>query len=97
MSSRVISLLLPTKGLSQDRALLTVGSLVLSALTTPTSVTGLWERFRRLQLAHGANPRISFDWFALALSLLFMLGLVERSTDGRLQKVDNVPSKPDIK
>ena len=38
-------MLLPTKGIGADRALITVGSVILGILQTSTSVSGLWERF----------------------------------------------------
>lgn len=76
--------------MSQERALLSVGSEILIELDSPTSVTGLWERFKARLVAQGAKERITFDWFALALSLLFALGLVERGADGRLWKVGHV-------
>jgi ABC-3C biological conflict system middle component len=77
--------LLPTKGVSADRALITIGSDVLSVLRTPTSVTGAWERFNRLPGRHGGRERITFDWFSLALATLFAVGAIDWTGDGLLR------------
>jgi hypothetical protein len=78
-------LLLPTKGLSAERALLTVGSEVLPLLERPTSVSGLWDRFasRRTQ---SRSERITFDWFSLSLTALYAMGLIDWTAEGQLER-----------
>lgn len=82
-------MLLPTKGVSADRALLTVGSEILEELGSPMSVTTLWEKYRRRTVGSSSGSHlITFDWFSLALAFLFTATLVEFSDDGYLRRAD---------
>lgn len=74
-----IGLILPSKHLSRDRALLTVGGHVLSFLTYPRTVSALWEEINKQteSLTAALRHRISYDWFLLALDLLYALGAIE--------------------
>lgn len=80
-------MLLPTKGISADRALLTVGADILEVLTTPTSVSGLWERFTRARSDTHGIERVTFDWFSLALASLFAMGVIELKPNGYIGHV----------
>jgi hypothetical protein len=81
-------MLLPTKGVSPERALLTLGSEILEDLRDPTSVSGLWERYNARQRAAGRPRRVTFDWFSLALAALYAMKLVDVSDDGYLRCAD---------
>lgn len=71
-------MILPSKHLPQDRALLTVGAHVLTFLAHPKTVSALWEEFNRQDADLTATPRrITYDWFLLALDLLYALGIIE--------------------
>ena len=70
-------MLLPTRGISFDRALLTVGAEILEVLTVPTSVSGLWERFTSARRERPSAERVTFDWFSLALASLYAMGAIE--------------------
>ena len=72
-------MILPSKHLPQDRALLTVGGHVLTFLARPKTVSALWEELNRQDQGMVAiRPRrITYDWFVLALDLLYILGAVE--------------------
>ncbi|EBJ2702475.1 hypothetical protein DQ648_22945 [Salmonella enterica] len=72
-------MILPSKHLPQDRALLTVGAHVLTFLARPKTVSALWEELNRQgQGAVVIRPRrITYDWFVLALDLLYSLGTIE--------------------
>lgn len=72
-------MILPSKHLPQDRALLTVGGHVLTFLARPKTVSALWEELNRPDQALGAiRPRrITYDWFVLSLDLLYSLGTIE--------------------
>ena len=63
-------MILPSKHLSQERALLTVGARILERLRKPRTVSSLWESFDR------GETTLSYDSFILALDLLFMMGAV---------------------
>ena len=69
-------MILPSKHLSQDRALLTVGAAILRHLSHPITVSALWEQMPRS--AGGQKmPQLRYDGFVLALDLLFLIGAVE--------------------
>lgn len=77
-------MILPSKHVSQDRALLTVGLRVLQTLNEPKTVSSVWEDIPRGSKAgQHAPPSLSYDNFVLALDLLFLTGAIELS-DGRL-------------
>ena len=69
-------MILPSKHLPHDRALLTVGGHILTILASPKTVSSLWEELNQLDQARGAR-RITYDWFVLALDLLYSLGTIE--------------------
>ena len=77
-------MILPSKGISADRALVTVGAVVLSLLDTPSTVTGLWDRFKRAFDDEDAS--VTFDWFALGVSMLYAIGAVDWNNRGQLEK-----------
>jgi hypothetical protein len=79
-------MLLPTKGISFDRALLTIGADILEALTAPTSVSGLWERFTSARKANPSSERVTFDWFSLALASLYAVGAVESTRNDYIRR-----------
>jgi len=72
-------MILPSKHLPQDRALLTVGAHVLTFLTRPKTVSALWEELNRQTRVQDATlpRRITYDWFLLALDFLYALGAIE--------------------
>jgi hypothetical protein len=71
-------MILPTKHLRPERALLTVGADMLRCLREPMTVSRLWDEIRtpRGERTRSAAP-INYDSFVLALDLLYMLGAVE--------------------
>ncbi|WP_161828679.1 ABC-three component system middle component 6 [Steroidobacter agaridevorans] len=72
-------MILPSKHLPQDRALLTVGAHILTFLGRPKTVSALWEELNKLDDRPAATTprRITYDWFLLALDLLYSLGTIE--------------------
>ena len=72
-------MILPSKHLSHDRALLTVGGHVLTFLTYPRTISSLWEEVNRQVEALDASVRhrITYDWFILALDLLYSLNAID--------------------
>ena len=78
-------MILPSKHLPQNRALLTVGALILNLLSQPTTVSALWEDVaRRRQRQLEASP-IRYDAFVLSLDLLFLMGAINLH-DGLLRR-----------
>lgn len=72
-------MILPTKYLPQDRALLGVGAEILAQLKEPRSVSELWETVREAREQRAAALPVSFDWFVLALNLLYALHAIDYS------------------
>lgn len=70
-------MILPTKYLSHDRALITVGGVILKHLEEPRSVSALWDCVREEQTHRPADTLVSFDWFILALNLLYAISAIE--------------------
>ena len=67
-------MILPTKRLREDRALIGLGGQVLHLLDERKTVSRLWDEFKRSRAE--STGTVSFDWFVLALDLLFMTGAV---------------------
>ncbi|MBZ9647605.1 hypothetical protein K9B33_08630 [Sphingobium sp. 3R8] len=70
-------MILPTKHIRPDRTLLSIGGELLVELREPATVSRLWDHVR---MARGRTPAaapINYDWFVLALDLLFTIGAVE--------------------
>jgi hypothetical protein len=67
--------ILPTKHLSQDRALLTIGGRILPLLSMPKTVSATWEEFSKSTSPQKSNIR--YDHYVLALDLLYLMGAIE--------------------
>ena len=78
-------MILPTKHLAQDRALLTIGARMLPPLEHPITVSALWEQLSRDSASTATPNSLRYDAFVLALDLLFLMGTVQLS-DGLLRR-----------
>lgn len=79
-------MILPSKHLSQDRALLTVGARLLSHLKQPKTVSALWDEISRSLISMGGKkPALRYDAYVLTLDLLFLIGAIELQ-DGLLRR-----------
>lgn len=67
-------MILPTKGIAPDKALLSIGAFVLHDLDEPKTVSRLWADLRRVE---EGPPDLTFDWFVLALDLLYLMGTLD--------------------
>ena len=70
-------MILPTKHIRPDRALIGVGAEVLGALSQPMTMSKLWDEIRSRRSADTSSPVIDYRWFVLALDLLYMICAVE--------------------
>lgn len=70
-------MILPTKHIRPDRALLSIGGDLLACLREPLTVSRLWDDIRSKRGTVPDLAPINYDWFVLALDLLFMVGAVE--------------------
>lgn len=75
-------MILPSKHLSEDRALVTVGGDVLAQLREPKTVSRLWSDLKRKRATS-----INYDWFVLSLDLLFAMGLIDFAS-GRVFRIE---------
>lgn len=80
-------MLLPTKGLGSDRALLNIGAEVISIAKRNISMSEseLWDAYQKRISKWDDTPLVTFDWFSLALTTLFALGIIKRDQFGRLE------------
>ncbi len=69
-------MILPTKYLSHDRALISVGGQILKHLEEPRSASALWDCVREAQTYKTGAALVSFDWFVLALNLLYAISAI---------------------
>ena len=79
-------MILPTKNLDQSRALLEVGGEILHLLTSPKTISNLWENFKAYRVSN-LKSAITFDWFILALDFLYIIEAIEYDS-GKLRRVD---------
>lgn len=76
-------MILPTKHLSIDRSLLGVGADILTVLDRPKTVSSIWTDFQALR--GKTAQRIPYDWFVLAISMLYSIEALQMSR-GLLEK-----------
>lgn len=69
-------MILPTKGIEPRKALLSVGAVALRQLDEPKTVSRLWSDIRA---GNENSICFTFDWFILALDLLFAIGAIDQS------------------
>ena len=69
-------MILPTKRLHQNRALLAVGAEVLRRLDEPKTVSRLWDEIQRTYRGRAASPTLTYDWFVLSLDFLFAVNAI---------------------
>lgn len=70
-------MILPTKHVRPDRALLGVGAEVLGVLGRPMTMSMLWDEIRSGRSVGEPNAVLDYRWFVLALDLLYIIGAIE--------------------
>ncbi|MFE2194576.1 ABC-three component system middle component 6 [Streptomyces olivaceus] len=84
----------PTKGIAPDRCLLAVGAQVLLQLDEPRTVSQTWARLKSWRADQAHTSAVSFEWFVLALDILFAMGAVELVQDVLVARsTDAAPSE----
>jgi hypothetical protein len=78
-------MILPTKHLTEEKALLRVGAEILALLEEPKTVSRTWNEFQKRRMMMKSTKSITYSWFVLALDLLYILGAVNY-TRGHLSK-----------
>ena len=64
-------MILPTKHIAQEKALLTIGAELLKYLDRPKTISAIWEEMLI------SVVQIKYDWFVLALDLLYAIDTIE--------------------
>ena len=80
-------MILPTKRLGPERAMLTIGAEMLGLLTEPKTVSRLWDELGHIMRERSSTRIANYDWFVLTLDLLYMLGTVEMD-HGKIRRVN---------
>jgi hypothetical protein len=70
-------MILPTKHVRPDRALIGVGAELLGILKRPMTMSRLWDEIRGRRTLLTPNAPIDYQWFVLSLDLLYLIGAVE--------------------
>ncbi|MEP6987776.1 MAG: ABC-three component system middle component 6, partial [Chloroflexota bacterium] len=86
----VTTMILPNKHLSGEQTLIWISGEILSLLKEPKTVSRLWEELRQLRYAKFGTHSITYNWFVLALDLLFLLGAIKLFR-GRIRKTTHDP------
>ena len=70
-------MILPSKHVRPDRALIGVGAEILEILKRPMTMSRLWDEVRGRRAQHAASAPIDYQWFVLALDLLYTIGALD--------------------
>ncbi|WP_394298226.1 ABC-three component system middle component 6 [Streptomonospora alba] len=70
-------MLLPSKAIGTDQAIISVGAQILIQLEHPGSVSAVWERFSKWRIDNKLESSVPFWWFSLALDFLFTVGAID--------------------
>lgn len=79
-------MILPTKNIAPDRALLSISGIIYQDLSTTRTVSRAWDNLRQ---RYSDRP-IAYSWFILALDLLFMMNLVWFDDHGMLRRTEQM-------
>lgn len=78
-------MILPTKHLTADRALLGLGAEVLKLLSEPRTLSSLWYELRE---SRRDSSIVTYDWFILCLCFLNTIQAVE-IRDDKIYRADS--------
>lgn len=79
-------MILPTKRITPERALLGIGADVMNLLEEPKTVSRLWNEFKTLRQPKTPAGMVTYDWFILSLDLLCTLRAI-RLEEGLIQRL----------
>lgn len=78
-------MILPTKHLEGNRALLTIGAGIIHLLYRPKPISRLWDDLKLAKDNEVNSSTLTYSWFILALDLLYLLKAIELRDDGMIQ------------
>ena len=70
-------MILPTKHLSPDRAIITVASEVFGLINNHSTVSSVWNDFQKKNKVCMRLGEIPYDWFILSLDFLYLIGVID--------------------
>ena len=70
-------MILPTKHIRPERALIGVGAEVIHVLERPMTMSKLWDAIRCRRSGDTSSPVIDYRWFVLSLDLLYTIQAIE--------------------
>ena len=70
-------MILPSKHVRTERAIVGIGGELLDLLREPMTVSRLWNEVRARRTVAVPVAPIDYDWFVLALDFLFLIGAIE--------------------
>lgn len=81
-------MILPTKHLSTEKSLLWIGAEILDLLDEPKTVSRLWNDIKPQTNNHQNMPKLTYEWFILALDFLYATNAIQLSS-GRIAKLQS--------
>lgn len=87
-------MIVPTKGIAPQRALLAVGAQIIQVLDRPVTVSQAWATLQQWRRTHGHHAPVPFWWFVLALDSLYALGVLDVQDELLvIRRVDAAPTQ----
>lgn len=80
-------MILPTKHLRSDRALISIASEVLELIRKKSTVSSVWNDLQAKHKALLKYGDVPYDWYVLSLDLLYLMGLIYKE-DGFLKRTN---------
>lgn len=77
-------MILPSRNIAPERALLTLAGNIFQRLSEPVTVSRLWDDIRK----EFRKKPIAYGWFTLAVDLLFVMNLVGFDESGLLRRLE---------
>ena len=82
-------MILPSKSISPERSLIALGSEILGLLRqSPLTISSVWTELHVSEKTIRSTPT-GFDWFVLALDMLYALDAIELQPSGVLTAVES--------
>lgn len=78
-------MILPTKHLSPDRAIISVASELFQLIGNRSTVSSVWNEVQNQCKVSGRQSDVPYDWFILSLDFLFIVGAIEEN-NGKLAR-----------
>ena len=79
-------MILPTKHLSPDRAIITVASETFELINNRSTVSSVWNDLQEQHRAYTRQGEIPYDWFILSLDFLYPIGAINED-NGKLTRI----------